>query len=139
MSSSASTAVPLPIPLRELLEQLEFLSMIQRGQKPCMSSMTLVDGKSWAGAWHRMMQKENKDNTILCIERVVDRAFEALNTYGDTDFMRLIIPILARARDGIANLGVTYEKYPRMVAKINICVQNITLQLDRNKQYLNPL
>lgn len=121
----------LPSALRDLLEKLEFLSMVEEGQKPCMNTMEIVDG-GWKGAIYRMRTAENRENTLLQIEAIVDKTMEALNAYNG-DFLRITVQTLAKARGGIKNLTVTYKDHPRTVSRINVILRNVDLQLEKYK------
>jgi hypothetical protein len=126
----------IPPNLKDLLIKLEYLSMIERGKKPCMNDMTFVESTSWYGSLWRALNGENKRSMLVEIEQIVEQAISALSQYSDTEFMTLIVNALARARAGITNLAPTYQDHPHVVSSIKVMTANIDLQLDRNKRHI---
>jgi hypothetical protein len=130
------TANSIPDPLRDLLSKLVFLSMIEKGRKPCMHDMTFVKSSSWMGSLRRAVAGEGRKSMIIHINQIVDTAIQAIEEYRDTEFLSLIVNKLAMSKIGIENLITTYQKHPDTIAKIRICVDNINIQLEKNKQFL---
>lgn len=130
------TANSIPDPLRDLLGKLVFLSMIEKGRKPCMHSMTFEKSTSWSGAIRRAFAGEGRKSMIIHINQIVDTAILAIEEYRDTEFLPLIVNKLAIAKVGIENLITTYQKHPDTIAKIKICIDNINIQLEKNKIHL---
>lgn len=126
----------IPHPLRDLLSKLAYFAMIERGQKPCMNDMTFVDCGSWYGAYKRTMTGEGRKNMLIQINGIIDQAISAIEEYRGTEFFSLLINGLSRAKTGISNLTSTYSNRPDTVAQIQICLANIDLQLNKNKEYL---
>jgi hypothetical protein len=71
----------IPPALRNLLTKLEYISMIERGQKPCFSDMTFVQSNSWMGAWKRLISGENKKNLLFEVEQIIERTILAIEEY----------------------------------------------------------
>ncbi len=131
MSSNA-----IPEPLRDLLGKLVFLSMIEKNKKPCMHDMTFVRDSSWLGALKRSLRGEGRKSMILHIHQIIDLAIASIDEYRDTEFLPLILNRLAEAKVGITNLITTYRRYPDTIAKISVCLDNINIQLEKNKHLL---
>jgi len=132
----------IPEPLRDLLGKLVFLSMIEKGKKPCMHDMTFVKSNSWSGAVKRALTGEGRKGMIIHINQIIDTAIAAIDEYKDTEFLSLIVNKLALCKVGIENLMTTYQKHPDTVAKIKVCLDNINIQLEKNKLFLqghNPI
>lgn len=130
------TSNSIPPPLRDLLSKLEFLGMLECGYKPCMNDMTFVSSSSWWGAFKRTMEGENRKSMMLHINNIVDQALEAIREYNGTEFLVLLINTLSRAKMGVVHLLSTYQRHPSVLAQLNVCISNITLQLEKNKKYL---
>jgi len=130
------TSNTIPEPLRDLLGKLVFLSMIEKGKKPCMHDMTFVKSSSWSGAFKRAMQGEGRKGMIIHITQIIDSAISAIDEYRDTEFLPLIVNKLSMAKVGIENLITTYQRHPDTVAKIKVCIDNINIQLEKNKLFL---
>src|SRR5437899_2876871 len=102
------TAISIPTPLRDILRRLEYLAMIEEGSKPCVNNMTFVDQRSWIGAIVRSLNHENAQHTLLSIDNTVEETIKAINEYKNSEFLRLIVDALHRARIGITKLSGTY-------------------------------
>jgi hypothetical protein len=126
------TAISIPTPLREILRRLEYLAMIERGSKPCVNNMTFVDQHSWLGAITRSVNHENAQHTLLSIDNTIEETIKAINEYKASQFIRLIIDALRRARNGIANLSGTYAGRHDILASLNVTLSNIDIQLEKN-------
>lgn len=130
-----STSQSIPSTLRDLLSKLEFLSMIERGKKPCMGDMTFVDGNSFWGALVRAFKGEGNKGMLVHLNQIIEQTVEAIEEYKDTVFLPIIINTLAKAKLGINNLITTYKEQPSVISQINVLVSNINLQLKNNRQY----
>jgi len=129
----------IPPPLRDLLAKLEFFAMIERGNKVCLHDMTFVDSTSWTGAYKRSVNGEGRKSLIAHINSVIDSTVDAIQEYGKTEFLSLIINGLYRAKNGIINLISTYTDSPDMVVQLRIILANIQLQLDKNRSLISGM
>jgi len=133
-----STSHSIPSTLRELLSKLEFLGMIERGQKPCMGDMTFVDGNSFWGALMRAFKGEGSKGMLAHINQIVEQTVESVEEYKDTEFLPIIINTLNKAKIGINNLNTTYSDQPAVTSQINVIIANINHQLRKYKQHIDP-
>jgi hypothetical protein len=115
--------------LRDNLQSLEFLSLVQPGQKPCMNDFSLVSATSISGAIKRSIAGESKKNTMAHITRIIDQTINFMNTSHYFVYQQILLQTLTRARVGINNLSVTYEAFPDIIAQIRVCLANIDIQL----------
>lgn len=127
----------IPPALRNLLTKLEYISMIERGQKPCFSDMTFVHSNSWMGAWKRLISGENKKNLLFEIEQIIDRSILAIEEYSNKDYIKLLIENLAKAKIGIENLILTYTEHPETITNLRVHIINIDLTLKKHG-YIHP-
>lgn len=127
---------PLPTHIKELLKNLEFLAMIEKGKKPCLADMTFVDGSSWTGAVKRSRNSESKKNLLTFIDGVIDQTFSAIRDPRNRDYIKLIVNALSRARVGINNTQTTYQFSPSFLASIRVTLKNIELQLEKYSNVL---
>ena len=134
---SANVTNSIPATLNDLLVKLKILSMIERGKKINMGSMTFVDSSSWWGSFSRSLSGEGRKGLMVHLNQIVQQAITAIGEYKDTEFCGLIVNNLAQAKIGIQNLSTTYQDDPSVVAQINICVSNIDLQLEKNRSLLD--
>jgi hypothetical protein len=127
----------IPATLNDLLVKLKVISMIERGKKINMGSMTFVDGGSWYGSFQRSLSGESRKSLMVHLNSIIQQAITAIVEYQDTEFCKLIVNHLAQAKMGINNLSTTYQTDPSIVAQINICIANIDIQLEKNKKLLD--
>ena len=121
----------IPPALRNLLTKLEYISMIERGQKPCFSDMTFVQSNSWLGAWKRLISGENRKNLLFEIEQIIDRTILAIEEYSNKDYVRLLLENLSKAKVGIENLMLTYTEHPDTISNLRVHLINIDLTLKK--------
>lgn len=126
----------IPVSLQDLLSELDFLGQISRGKKPCMNDMTLVDAKSWLGAFKRYLNGESREVAIRETKSIVDRAIDSIQTHTARDLLTLIVNRLARARRGIETMKTTYRYDPKIIAQINVILSNVDLQLQKNRHLI---
>ena len=124
-------AESIPPALRNLLTKLEYISMIERGQKPCFSDMTFVQSNSWFGAWKRLFSGENRKNLLFEIEQIIDRTILAVEEYSNKEYVKLLLENLAKAKTGIENLILTYTEHPDTVSNLRVHIINIDLTLKK--------
>jgi len=120
----------IPELLGKLLTQLKFLSQIEKGQKPCMNSMSFVDAKSWKGTFIRFFTNEDRHEMMIKISSIIKQTIDDLEKYKNDRFHPIILRSLREARPGISNLADTYSKYPKTLSEIGVCLENIDLQLN---------
>ncbi len=128
----------IPPALRNLLTKLEYISMIERGQKPCFSDMTFVQSNSWVGAWKRLISGENRKNLLFEIEQIIDRTILAIEEYTNKDYVRLLLDNLAKAKVGIENLMLTYTEHPDTISNLRVHLINIDLTLKKYNYTPSP-
>lgn len=127
------SASPMPVSLKDLLSKLEFLSMVDKFKKVNMHNMSFVDASSWIGSVQRTLTGENKKNLILFLNQIIDQALEAINEYRDTEYVAIILRHLEKSKTGIANLICTYQEFPSTISQLRVCLANMQMQLDKNK------
>lgn len=128
----------IPPALRNLLTKLEYISMIERGQKPCFSDMTFVQSNSWIGAWKRLISGENKKNLLFEVEQIIDRTILAIEEYSNKEYVKLLLENLAKAKIGIENLILTYTEHPETISNLRVYIINIDLTLKKHGVSIHP-
>lgn len=121
----------IPSGLQMLLTDLDFLGQIKRNQKPCVGNRVIVDADTWFGALYRLLKGENKANVVSKVEQTFNQTVDAIKTHEGTDHIKIIINYAARARDGVVNLKETYGSHPEILARLNVQLDLIELQLNR--------
>ena len=126
----------IPIDLQELLIKLEFISLIQEGTKLNTNNMSFVSADSWIGAFKRAYYQENRETTIQYINNVINSTISAINCYNESDYLRNIINSLNGAKIGIEKFQSTYRDDPKLRSKLNVCLSNIGIQLEKYKHLI---
>ncbi len=126
----------IPTTLNDLLVKLKIISMIERGKKINISSMTFTDANSWLGSLDRTLSNEGRKNLIVYLNQIISQAIQAIDEYQNTEFCQLIVNTLSQTKIGIQNLITTYNKYPDIIAQLEVYISNIDLQLNKNKELL---
>lgn len=140
MNTGSMTSIP--VDLGDILIKLRFLAKIQRGNKINVNSMDFVDANSLLGSISRAFHHENRNVTYMFINSVIDQAVTSLNQYGpkgylpNSIFQKMLVNGLYQARRGIAELSSTYRADPETVAKIEVCLEKIDLQLQKFRHLL---
>lgn len=134
MSSGSTNAIP--VTLNDLLVKLTFLSKLEQGIKINISDMSFVDANSIVGSVTRFLTGESRKNLMVHLGQIVDQSIVAINDYQNTEFCAIIVNHLARAKMGIQTLSTTYSDDPQIISQIEVMVQNIDIQLSKNKNLL---
>lgn len=130
-----STDTSIPIGLQSLLTELDFISQIERGKKPIMSTMTLVSHDEWWKRFQKYWEGETKDTIMSKVENIINKTVDAITDHKETPYIGILVNKLSDAEQGIKSLLVTYDAYPKTKARINIQIENIELQL-KNYRHL---
>jgi hypothetical protein len=121
----------IPTPLADLLVKLKLLSMIERGKKVNVGTMSFVDGKSWWGSVQRALSGEGRRGLLVHLQQIIHQGIEAIGEYHNTEFGPLLVTGLAEVRVGLTNLEATYRNDPHTVAQLRVLLTNIEIQLNR--------
>lgn len=132
MSSTNS----IPVTLNDLLVKLKILSMLERGKKINIGTMSFVDANSWIGSFTRSITGESRKGLMIHLNQIIQEAINAIEEYSNTEFCKIIVNHLAQAKVGIQNLITTYQSDPYVIAQIYVCITNIDLQLEKNRKLL---
>src|SRR5947209_20579174 len=102
--SNVAITNSIPATLNDLLVKLKILSMIERGHKINMGSMTFVDANSWWGSFQRSLNGEGRKSLMIHLNQIIQQAITAINEYQNTEFCKIVVNSLAHAKIGIQNL-----------------------------------
>lgn len=131
---------PIPPTLQNLYADLDFLSQIKRGLKPCCSTKVLSE-QNWSGTLYRTWKYwtigECKEKVVENIEQIIRTAVEAITNQRYAEHLKLTINYLDKARPGIDSLTHTYGNHPSIKARINVVLQDIDIQLKRYSKLID--
>ena len=133
------STLQIPLPLSELLHKLAVLSLIEKDYKLNVNTLSFVSNESWYGAFSRYYYGESRKSLIEMLNKVIQQTIQAIQDYANTEFCKLVINHLALARGGINNLRTTYDDDPNILAQLEIILENIDIQLDKNKNLITNL
>lgn len=134
---ATTTTNSIPPMLNDLLVKLRILSMIPQNYKINIGSMSFVSKSSWLGAGYRSMNGEGRKGLMVQLNHIISQAIQAIEDYKDTEFRKLIVNQLAQTKMGLGNLLTTYAKDPNIQAQLNVLIQNVDLQLEKNKELID--
>lgn len=126
----------IPVSLKHLLFKLHFLSQIDRGHKPNLSDMSLVESTSWFGALTRSFKGESRKTMLASTEKIIEETIEAINIYSSSDYLPLLIHRLYDARRGIDSLKTTYHNDHNTKSRISVILDDIDIQLEKYRHHL---
>ena len=69
---------PIPNTLQTVLQDLNFLSQIKRGYKPCITDRVIVSADSWSGAFYRFFKGENRIKVVAKVEQIINSSIDAI-------------------------------------------------------------
>ena len=123
----------------DLLSKLEYLSMIQRGHKPCFNDLSLVSTSSWRGAFKRFRNRENRKTMIIQVNQIVDLAIDTIGEYSNTKYTSFIVETLSNAKIGISNLLFTYQDDPNVVSQVKVIISKINNKINQYRSISGPV
>lgn len=127
---------PIPVELRELLVKLNYLSMIPSSSKLNTNTMSFVKSDSFLGSFLRKYYHEDRNVSLEFIKQTIITTIKLINDYSKTDFLKILINSLSTARLGISELLTTYREDPKMIANIQVCIDEIDIQLNKHKSLI---
>ena len=127
------TSNSIPIELRELLVKLNYLSMIPNSSKLNTNTMSFIKSDSVMGSLIRSYYHEDRNVSLEFVKQTISQTIKLINDYGKSDFLKIIINSLNTAKVGIIELLTTYRDDPKMIANIQVCLDEIDIQLTKYK------
>jgi len=121
----------IPDPLKDLLERLEFISILKPGDKPCFNDISIVRSNSWIGTIKRFIKSENRDMMALHIEKIVEVTCASIENYKGTVYHQTLTDSIHYAREGLVNLMETYKNCPKTTSRLKVCITNLNLQMKK--------
>lgn len=138
MEGQLSAITSIPTGLQILLKDLDYLAQIPRGLKPCVKTRDFVDDHTWGGWFYRtFIVKESRKDVLAEVEKIIERAVDAIKNHKETEYIKVIIEYFYKARTGVANLSITYKGSPDIVSGIKVQLTNMDLQIKRYQQYID--
>lgn len=131
-----ATTNSIPATLNDLLVKLKILSKLERGSKINVGTMSFVDSNSWLGCMYRSFSGEGRKGLMVHLNQIIQQSINAIAEYQNTEFCSLVVNQLAHAKIGIQSLITTYQDDPQVVAQLEVCLQNIDMQLKKNQTLL---
>lgn len=127
---------PIPSTLKVLLQSMIFISKIEVGNKINFKSMSLSSDDSWIDSLWRYWSGEGREEMIKKIDGLIDSVIVSIEQYSESEFCSLIVNHLADCLKGIENLKETYKEDHNITSSLDVTIQNIKIQLFRNKTLL---
>ncbi len=128
----------LPTPIMELITNLSVIGLIEKEQKLNISTMSFSPSNTWGQAFYRYYHRESRQGLIEYLKNTLSQTILAIMDYKDTEFCKIIINHLALTKPGIQNLAITYADDPNILSQLNVILENIDIQLNKNRKFLEP-
>ena len=109
-----------------VLADLDFISGIEQGWKPCFIKRIYVEATSYYGSFHRMVYNESGRDGQQRIRNIFHEAINAYNIASNSDTKKIILQKIQEAHVGLNNLLQTYERVPEV--KNFLRVLNLEIQ-----------
>lgn len=128
----------LPTPIMELITNLSVIGLIEKEKKLNISTMSFSPANTWGQAFYRYYHRESRQGLIEYLKNTLAQTILAIQDYRDTEFCKIIINHLSLSKSGIQNLAITYADDPNILSQLNVILENIDIQLNKNKKFLEP-
>ena len=129
-------SINIPLPLSELLTKLQVISLLDKDQKLNVSDLSFTNSNSWSGSLYRYYYGESRKGLINMLSSVIQQTVQSINDYKNTEFIALVVTHLNDAREGVVKLKTTYANDPNVLSQLEIMLECIDLNLDRNRSHI---
>ena len=114
--------------VQDLISELEYLSQIKEGKKPCQSKKIFFESDSWWGSVYRTIYREGKIPFINHIKNTIEIYATVVEEH--PEYKKILEPLLISARSGIVNLCQTYQDDPEFNSEIKVVMMLFELNLN---------
>lgn len=124
---------------RDTITKLKFITTLQSGQKIDVKNLQ-IETNNLLTPFKRMIYGESRDTTINFFNTVIERSFEIIQAYCNSEkrseqiFCSNIILDLAKSINGLQNIQKTYKEDNLFICNIEILIETITGKLMELKE-----
>ena len=125
---------------KEIVSRLKFISRINGGEKINVRYMYVQQDDIATRLSRTLYHKDNRNNALSFIKDTIDRSFEIIKTYKNSDLeskrilCQHILSDIKEAKKGILNLKETYLEDIMFCCRIDVVVQDMDARLRDNFQ-----
>lgn len=130
------TTLNIPPPITELITNLSVIGLIEKEQKLNVKTMSFSPSNTWGQTIYRTYYRESRQGLVDFLQDILAKTINAIQDFANTEFCKLVVNHLAIARVGIVNLTITYADDPNILSQINVILENIDIQLAKNRKLL---
>lgn len=131
-----SCTLHVPTQINELITNLSIVGLISKDQKLNIRTMSFSPAFTWGQAFYRAWHKESRTELITFLRDLLDQTLLFMDDYKETKFLKIIVNHLNLSRKGIVNLLDTYCEDPNIIAQLQVIIENIDIQLERNRKLI---
>lgn len=132
-----------PTPITEIIKKLSIIALIEKDKKLNLKTMSFSQSNTWGTMFYRTLYGESRIKLLEFLNSTINETIQNIFDYRSTEFCRIVVNHLNLARGGIENLTKTYENDANIISQLNIILENIDIQLAKNKKLImknfNPL
>ena len=128
----------IPGPITELITNLSVIALIDKEQKLNVNTKSFSSSNTWGASFYRRYQGESRNGLIIFLKAVLSETILAIKDYSSTEFLKIVVNHLKLARPGIQNLCVTYADDPNVLSQLQVIMENIDIQLYKNRELIDP-
>lgn len=134
----------LPRDVKECLENLEFIGMVNAGEKPDLVRKKVYNTESWWDQTCRFCRSvvyRDADRTTVCayLDKDIKDAFRTIHNFPQDKYISKIIPALINAKYAIIKMkDQTYSCDTETKSKLKVLLTEIEDQLIKHPLYYSP-
>lgn len=120
---------------KEVISRLKFISKINKGEKLNVRYMFVQQDDMATRLSRTFYNKDNRGNTLNFVRNTIDRSFEIIFTYLNSDkvseraMCHNIIQDLKRSKDGLINLKDTYVMDIKFCCDMDTILEDIDAKI----------
>lgn len=129
--------------ISDISTKLKFISMIKKGEKIDVKTMTVQRTSLMNSLW-RLFYQESRENTLDFLTATLDRAFEIFQIYTLTReesneiLTRNLLEDILKSIDGLSNLQSTYSSDRLFLCNLKTLIQSVEIRVQSIKEK-NPI
>ena len=130
------------VSITECISEMEFISSIPKGHKPCYKTKSTIASDSWFVTARRRWNKEKGENGIIHVKEVLnscDLHYRMCINNGDTKSMNQLMAALKNSVIGFDNLIETYKDQTNIGDQYKNCKDKVILLCNNINNYINKI
>lgn len=131
--------------VRDMISKLKFISKIREDEKIDVKRMFIVKPDPASIIHRTLISRETRDDTYDFLKTTIDQAISMISLYigekitFNSAIAKMLVENLKNTREGLENIGKTYEKVGDLnfVCKINSLIETMNVKIQIQIKNLN--